>query len=217
MSSDVLSPVIKLNPGFTYKGQRITEAQVRLLNRADRKAIARRAPEEQDEAFLLRSIVSFGQVKDRTEIASAFEYLLAPDEERITRALNALQAQFADAPEPEQPKVKRVVLATDLLSKPFGLSPGINIAGIEIKSCVVRLLRRGELKQLDAVADPVEQSDLSLWMSVVQFGDITDVTREHIDMLAAVDEERIQREIAELQDSFRDGPKHTCPECGHKF
>jgi hypothetical protein len=110
-----------------------------------------------------------------------------------------------------------VVLATDILSALFPLSPGINVDGKEIKSCVVRLLRRGELKQIDSVADPVEQSDLSLWLSIVQFGDITDVTREHVDMLTAVDEERIQKEIAELQSSFRAEPRHQCPECGHKF
>jgi hypothetical protein len=216
-SSDVVSPPIKLNPGFSFRGQRITEAEVKLLPRAQRKAIAKHPPEEQGDLFLLRSISRLGHLTDPQDIAEAFEFILAPDEERLTQALNDLRAEYSEAPKPEQPKIKRVVLPTDEVSQPFGLNPGINVAGREIKSCVVRLLRRGELKQIEAIADEMEQADMSLWLSIVQLGDLTDVTLEHVDLLTLADEERINKEIAELRDSFRPGPRHECPECGHKF
>jgi hypothetical protein len=217
MANDTLSPVIKLNPGLTFRGQQITEAQVKLLKRADRKAIEARPAEERFDVFLVRSIARLGSLTSPEEINEASGFLLLPDEERISGAINDLLAQFSETPQPDQPGVKREVLATDLLSQPFGLNPGISIDGVEVKSCIVRLLRRGELKQLAAITDPVEETDLSLWLSIVQLGDITDVTREHIDMLTTVDEERIHREAAELLASFRAEPKHECPQCGSKF
>jgi hypothetical protein len=69
MASDVLSPVIALNPGITFRGQKITEVQVKLLKRAERKAIALRPAEEQNDVFLLRSIARLGHLTAPDEIA----------------------------------------------------------------------------------------------------------------------------------------------------
>jgi hypothetical protein len=225
MPNNLPTTTVKLNPGFTFidsKGQqhRIDEAEIGLLTRAERKVIlaVKDDPVEQDDVALLKRVKRLGPVTDSNEIRAALEYLPGPDEERIRLAVEEFEKTFEAASKPAPPKAKRIVEESDILSSVFALNPGVVINGKAHKSCVVRLLRRGEWKQIDAEADEEKKNDLALWLSIVQLGDLTEVELEHIDLLASGDEERINEEVKRLEDSFRpDRRKHTCPECNASF
>jgi hypothetical protein len=209
---------VTLNPGFTFRNQRITTCEVRLLTRAQRKAIAQeKEADKRDDLLLGQSIVRFSNIENANDIADALDYLLYADEERIEKALSDLENQFKDAPDPEPLKVQKIVRSTDILSPVFALNPGIRVDGKEIKSCVVRLLTRSEARQVASEPDESVADDLALYFSIVQMGSLTNVTLEHINMLTGPDEIRIKEAMAALRESFRPSPRYTCPRCSHTF
>ena len=85
------------------------------------------------------------------------------------------------------------------MSETFSLSPGVLINGQRVTTCVVRLLSRGEWRQVDAELIKMKRDDLYYLLSIVQFGDFTEVTPAHIDQLYDVDVRRINDEIGRLE------------------
>ena len=80
------------------------------------------------------------------------------------------------------------------------MNPGIQSADEQWqRSCVIRLIRRGEWKQIQAEPDPRKREDLILLFTLVQIGDILKVEQEHIDDLLETDIERINKESEVLR------------------
>ena len=194
-----LSDPFKLSPGIVVKGARITDCQVRLLTRGERKAIALEQDETtRDDLFFAQSIARLGTIEDRNEISEAVDSLLRGDELRIRGEMAKLDAKFLPTEPPTSPTVKRILRATDIVSKPFALNPGLAIDKQQIKTCVVRLLTRGEWKKLEAEDDGIKKDDLFFLLSIVQFGNIIEIKPEYVDQLVDVDIQRINGEIGEL-------------------
>src|SRR6185436_3550020 len=134
--------------------------------------------------------------------SEAVDNLLRGDELRIRSEMAKLDAKFLPTEPPPLPTVKRILRATDIVSKPFALNPGLTINGQQIKTCVVRLLTKGEWKTLEAEEDRIKKDDLFFLLSVVQFGNIIEIKPEHIDQLVDVDIQRINGQIGELEAQY---------------
>jgi hypothetical protein len=216
--------VVKLPCGFSFtdssdQGHQITEAEVRLLTRADRKVIfAPGSPDERQDIALLKRITRLGDITDANTIATALDYLPLVDEDALQKAIVELDTKFVSVGKADLPAAKAMTRSSDIVSDVFSLNPGVIIDGREQKSCVVRLMRRGEWKQVDAEPDSQKRDDLALYFNIVQLGDCTDVTLEHLDQICLADYERINAEVRKLEDSFRT-PKdeHKCGACGQEI
>ena len=203
-ADEILSTSFELNPGIVLKGVKIKHCQIRLLTRGERKAIALEQDETtRDDLFFAQSIARFGTIEDRNEIGDLVDKLVRADELRIRGEMAKLDAKFltTDTP-PEEPAVKKTVRASDILSEPFSLNPGIVINGQRVTTCVVRLLTRGEWRQVQALENKAERDDLYYLLSVVQFGEVTNTTPGHIDELLDVDVQRINDEIGRLEELY---------------
>ena len=203
-ADEILSTTFELNPGIVLKGAKITDCQVRLISRADRKVLPLVESEtEREDTFLTQSIARFGSITDKNQIRDLIDKLYMGDELRIREEIATLEAQFVRASKkPEEPAVKKIVRASDILSEPFSLNPGVLINGQRVTTCVVRLLSRGEWRQLEAEQNSIKKNDLYFLLSIVQFGDITEITSEHIDELLDVDVQRINDEIGRLEEIY---------------
>ena len=190
------------------RGAKISDCQVRLLTRGERKAIALEQDETtRDDLFFSQSIARLGTIDDRNEISEAVDSLLRGDELRIRSEMAKLDAKYLPTEPPTQPTVKRILRATDIVSKPFALNPGLTINGQEIKTCVVRLLSRGEWKTLEAEEDRIKKDDLYFLLSIVQFGNVTEIKPDYIDQLVDVDIQRINGQIGELEAQYAPASK----------
>lgn len=85
-------------------------------------------------------------------------------------------------------------------SNPFPLRPGVVVDGKLLTDCVVRVLTRGEEKEI-AQEPEEERGGLELCRSIVRLGNITDqaIISEAFDFLVGTDIFRIQQAISNLQ------------------
>lgn len=204
-ASSVSDP-IKLYPGVVVNGQHAATAVVRLLTRGDIKAILQEPDENRADAELARSIARLGDVEDPDLISEAVQNLTPVDETRIWNAVSELEKKFLITEESRADKpagVKYEIRATDVLSQPFELNPGIIVDGQPVTRCAVRLLTRREWSEIDR-ADSEEREDLTIAWSVARIGSIDDrnAIAECVNAMALPDIKRISKEVAALQDSF---------------
>jgi hypothetical protein len=93
----VISPQIKLNPGFEVGGRPITSSTVRLLTRAEREILNQIADlEEQNKQYFIAQINSFGGNEERAYVEDCAKLLVFPDEERLNIAMNDLVMEYRD-------------------------------------------------------------------------------------------------------------------------
>lgn len=201
------SDVFTLYPGVVIDGQPKTECVVTLLTRDQVKDIQKEPEGQREDMELMYSIVRLGDVTDPTFIGVALGSLMVTDEIRIRQAVTQLQAECLTEGAPEPPTVRRIMPEIDLVSEPFALNPGVFINGQWQRTCSVRLLHRGEWKQIQAEPDPINQDDLSLYLSIVQLGNCTAVELAHVDQLTGGDVDRINEAIEELRAQYAPGSK----------
>lgn len=207
-----VSEPITLSPGVMLNGSAVTEARVRLITRADRSA-ASKEPEDNRESFILaRQIASFGSSRDQTLIASAVDHLTAPDEARLRNAISELEAVFFLAPTLDKQGSVPVVPTSDILSEEFSLNPGIVVNEVEYKTARIRMVTRGQWKEIQAAPD-ADRDDLTLFYAIASLGGEVP-QRDWVMMLTDVDVERINNEITELRERYAPAPKSACPYCG---
>ena len=93
----IVGPQITLNPGLDAGGKRVSTATVRLLTFAERDILNQIADlDEQNKAYFVEQIHSFGGNEDRQHVANCRTLLTFPDEERLNHAMNDLIAQYRD-------------------------------------------------------------------------------------------------------------------------
>jgi hypothetical protein len=215
------SEPFNLIPGLTVDGEPVSECVLRLLTRNDLKLIAEcRAEDEKaqekggkglnppEDIELSTCIARLGSITDRTFIRLCIDQLADVDIARIRAKYLEMQSScFPDTGVVEEPKNIKILRETDIRSKPFELNPGLEINGQWHKSAVVRLLRRGEWKQIVNEQDPVKRSDLELFHSIVQIGDCTKFTMADLDNLTDVDQERIFKAAEGLRAEYAPQPK----------
>ncbi len=193
------SKPFQLYPGITGpKGEAITECVVRLLTRKDEREIAACLEGTRDDARLARQIARLGSIADRSELMSAVEHLALVDELRIRQKAAELEAECLATAEAPPLTVRKIVSPTDIISGQIALAPGVFIGDQWQKFCIVKLLTRGEWKQMQAEQDEIKRVDTELYLSVVQFGTCTKVEPSHIDQLTDGDVGRIMMAIEEL-------------------
>jgi hypothetical protein len=207
---------VTLNPGVMLDGKPLTACKIRLLTRGDNKFIAAAQESERDDVALARAIVQIGEIKEREIISSLLDVLTVPDELRIRDALARLEGEcLKEAGGSTLDPLARILSPTDISSEPFALNPGIVIGAKKLTSCIVRLLTRGEWKKIIAETSTATRDDLALLHGIVQLGDQTNITMEHINALTDVDVGRINEEAERLRAQYAPESKSTCPECGH--
>lgn len=208
-----------LNPGVVFDSKVQKECVVRLLTRRDFVAIAKLGTdEERADALLARSIQKLGTITDQSLIAEMVEFLTRPDFDRINEQIAALETQYSEAPATSLAALRKRIPSTELVSDPFPLNPGITINKKHLASCIVRLMTRGEWKKIEAESDPLVRDDMSLGLSIVQLGDETLITEEHLNALTLPDTARINTALEDLRVRFAPETKsHECPSCGHRF
>jgi hypothetical protein len=107
----MMNRVVKLPCGFSFtdtsgQGHQITEAEVRLLTRADRKVIfAPGSPDERQDLALLKRITRLGDITDANTIATALDDLPLVDEDALQKAIVELDTEFVSAGKPALPKL----------------------------------------------------------------------------------------------------------------
>jgi hypothetical protein len=87
------------------------------------------------------------------------------------------------------------------VSEPFAIT-GFDLDGKPQRSCIVRLLRRGEWRRIQTEIDPVKRADLTLLYSIVQIGDILKVEQKHLDLLLEMDVQIINEEVEALRERY---------------
>ncbi len=207
-----LSEPFQLNPGVKDDhGTVLTECVVRLLTRADQKKLAKEPDATREDAALARRVYSVGGNTERTFIQDALDAMALVDLARIQQQYALLEADCltGGGGDAAGPRVRKIVKATDILSAPIQLNPGVYIDGEWRKTAIVRLLTRGEWKKLQAIPDDVERDDLALYFALVQLGDVVNVTPEHIDELTDGDVDRINRALEELAAEYAADTKST--------
>src|ERR1051325_11150670 len=148
MKNRIESKPFRLYPGLLIGDKLVEECVVTLITRGERKSIDKEAEKDREDTALAWSILRLGEVTDRSLILASLNELAEIDVARITAQIAKLEANCLEVGEVQGPTVRRTVNTTDICSQPFALNPGITIDGKEQKSCIVRLLRRGEAKQM---------------------------------------------------------------------
>ena len=197
------SKLFHLNPGIrTSKGEALTECVVRLLTRADIKEIAREPEASRDDAALARHIVRIGDVTESSSILLAVAELVSVDELRIRTQVAEFEAECLKPADAVKPVTRPPLRETDIAGEVFTLSPGPLIHGARATACRVRLLTRAENKIIEAQADPEVRDDLFFLFAIIQLGNHTQITQEHIDALTLDDAERIGDAYTELRAQY---------------
>jgi hypothetical protein len=193
------SKPFRLNPGILVDDKRVTECVVTLLTRGEKKNLQKEPETTREDTTLAQSIVRLGEMTDRTLILANLDNLAEIDVLRINREIQRLEEQCFEAGEVVEPFQKRTMNTSEILSEAFSLNPGVTINGKEQQSCVVRLLRRGEIKEIERAGTDAAKDDLFFLYAIVQIGDCMNVTLEHIDCLAEGDVQRINEVYEELR------------------
>lgn len=202
MIKRVESAPFKLYPGVIIVDKLVAECVVTLLSRGEKKAIEKEPESNREDTALAWSIIRLGDITDRTLILAALNDLAEVDVIRISREVQKLEEQCFEAGEVVEPLARKTINTSDIASQPFALNPGVTIGGREQKSCVVRLLRRGEIKEIERATSDTEKDDLFFFYTIVQLGDCMSVQLEHIDALADGDVQRINEAYEELRAQY---------------
>jgi hypothetical protein len=202
MINRVESKPFRLHPGVILNDKLVTECVVTILTRGEKKALEKEPEVSREDTALAWSILRLGDITDRTLILSALNDLADVDVSRIKAKSVELENQYYEAGEAEEPAIRRILSATDIAGEPFALNPGIIVDGKKQKSCIVRLMTRGESKRVQREETLEAQNDLFFLFIVAQIGDIVNVKQEHIDLLTEVDIERINEAYEELRAQY---------------
>ncbi|MBI3654071.1 MAG: phage tail assembly protein [Acidobacteria bacterium] len=202
MIKRVESRPFRLHPGVIIGDRFVDECVVTILTRGEKKALEKEPEAVREDTAIAWSIIRLGDLTDRTLILSAINDLADVDVSRITQQIAKLEADCFEAGEVQEPAIRRIVTTTDIVSQPFALNPGITVNGKEQKSCIVRLLRRGEVKQMQAQKDEMLADDMFFRFVIVQIGEVISLTNDDIDKLTDGDIQRIQEAYAELRAQY---------------
>jgi hypothetical protein len=213
---------IPLRPGVRIDQTEFVEATVKLLTRGEQSAIFKLPEAERVDAQIARVIHSLHGARgieqtDRGIIASVIDALAVVDADRILSAAAELEQEYTQL-SPAGPPVPlpRIPGNTEIISDAFELNPGIQVGGEKITTCRVRLLTRGEWRQLDSETDPQARLDLELLNTIVQLGGSATITIEHVQALTLPDCERINSQVEALRAQYAPETKRPteCPACG---
>lgn len=204
------SKPFRLHPGLIVEDKLVNECVVTLLTRGDKKALQKEPESTREDTAIAQSIVRLGDITDRSLLLAHLDDLAEVDVIRINREIQRLEELCFEVGEVLEPYQKKTINTSDIASEPFALNPGVTIDGKEQRSCIVRLLRRGEIKEIERAGSDAAKDDLFFFYVIVQLGDCLNVTLEHIDALADGDVQRINDAYEELR--AQHAPSSKSPE-----
>jgi hypothetical protein len=200
MIKRIESKPFRLHPGVIIDDKLATECVVTLLTRGENKGLKKEPEASREDTAIAWSIVRLGEVTDRTLILASLNDLAEVDVIRINRKVSELFEQCLADGETVEPSILKIPDVYEIRSEVFELSPGIPTPdGKWHRSCIVRLMTRGEAKQVQKRASTSEGDDLFLRFIVVQIGDLLNPTPEQLDLLIDTDIERINGEYEALR------------------
>jgi hypothetical protein len=198
----IQSKPFRLNPGILVDDKLTTECVVTLLTRGEKKALQKEPESSREDTALAMSIISLGEVTDRSLILANLDNLAEIDVLRISQKVKELEEEYlVDGERPDLLELlRKIPHVYEIRSEPFELNPGIPTEdGKWHKSCIVRLMTRGEAKQVQQRQSTSEADDIFLRFVIVQVGELLNPTPEQIDLLIDTDIERINEEYEALR------------------
>jgi hypothetical protein len=200
MIKRVESKPFKLYPGVIIENKLVSECVVTLLTRGEKKELEKEPEASREDTMIAWSIVRLGEVTDRTLILTSLNDLAEVDVLRISQKVSELHEQCLADGDIIEPSLIRIPGSYEIRSEVFELKPGIPTPdGKWHKSCIVRLMTRGEAKQAQQRLGTSEGDDLFLRFIIVQIGDLMPPTAEQIDLLIDTDIERINEQYEVLR------------------